>query len=912
MVTAEQASGLCAEGHAADELSRAGQFPQAVDAYRRLLEELEPEESALGGYLQAKATLGLLLCYVRSGSLRAALDAWRGRDSLTRPGVGYLEAGQVSPLDQFLYRLVSAYLVAWSCPDRAEACREVAQRLAQAQHYAAEHDPRLGELVRSHEAALLDHIWEGEVPEQWECDQPTGEPLAFVHPEAWCEGGLQESRRLDYDAPPPSIPLLVEEGPTRRHSWLWPWMYLFGVPGVLCLSALRGGVAADEPWLGYILGGLVIGAILSLPGLALDAMLRRRRFAGLVVGTLFTAWLFYPWNGVDDPSLVVLSLWFFWCVGAGLEWLGMRLADLFRSRGRKLLSEAEAALTREEWPAALSRLDLALQKDPKNWRLHANRALCQAALERPERVQASLEEASGGDADLLTAVRGWGLWKRAEAGERGALEEALSCLRGNSLPVWRVRVACKLLAGGEEAAEQELSLGLQSFPRTGWLYVDRARLRLAAGRPHDALPDLVRAIELDAAGPAARQARLLLAQLSATSGEEEERTPDPEVFVAGDTSFSVWFPERPEFTSGADGYHRLYLQRGEVHYLLEYKDDPEDRELRLCDLVPMSGKYSGPMFGSNNPEVMVDPTPVTEGYMLLGMRKYTRMRGSEGDEILVRRMMVDEGTAGHAAERLYQLTMWGPRGQLECAFQFLASLAVTDLGRRPYHLFVPAFPLEQRTVTSQQGNTLMFGVRGSDSRLPTWGPLANLTLAVKPRVLEVDDLEILSESREVTYAPFHRFVIYQHWGQPDAQGTRAYQAVTKGVAGQIAEALKNGPTRSVLILASGFAAGSVRALADGLAGQDFETLGFFWMFGGDDITDDPTLADEIAYACNKLQVGKLSVVTQEFDEPCRQRLLEGLRRCSSLRECRIFQRLEKAPFPAFSWPEMDALLRRAR
>jgi len=911
VVTAEHVSALCADGHRADELSRAGRYPQAVDAYRSLLEELDPEESALGGYLQAKATLGLLLCHVRSGSLRAALDIWRGRDSLTRPGIGYLEAGQISELDQFLYGLLSAYLVAWSGQDRAESSYQVWQHLGRASQYASRHDPRLVELTRMHEAALLDHIWEGQIPEQWGegLEKPSGEPLSFVHPDAWCEGGLEASRRLHYAAPAPHVPLLVEEGPQGRHSRLWPWIYLFVVPALVCGAAFQAGDRERLP--GYALLGFIMGIFMALLGLPLDYMLRRRRPAGLVVGTLFTGYLWYPWKPPFDPFMLGFSL-FAWCsVASALEWVGMQLAaGAFGNKRRTLLTEAETALAQQEWPAALSRLDLALQKDPRNWRLHANRALCQAALDRPERVQASLDEAGAGPEQA--AVAGWCWWKRAEDGEQGALRKAMECLQGDALPVRRVRAACEVLAGGEEAGERELADALSAFPKAAWLYLDRARLRLAAGRPHEALPDLVLAIELEGGAEPGRQARLLLAQLSASAGEGAVQARDPEIFVAADACFSVWFPERPESSLGEDGYHRHYLQRGDVHYLLEHRDDPEDRDLRLSDLVPRAGEYTGPMFGSNNPEVMVEPTPVSDGYMLLGMRKYTRMQGSRGDEILIRRMLVDEGTAGHAAERVYQLTVWGPRGGLVNGFQFLASLAVGDLGRRPRHLFVPSFPLEQRTVSAQHGNTLVFGVRGSDSRLPTWGSLANLTLAAHPRVLEVDSMATLRESREVTYAPYHHFVIYQHWGEPDAQGTRAYQAVTKATGAQIAEALKGGPTRSLLILASGFQAGSLRALADGLAGQDLETLGVFWMFGGDDLTDDPSVADELAYACHKLQVGKLSVVTQEFDADCRQRLLEGLRRCSSLRECKVFQRLEKAPYPVFAWPEMDAMLRRSR
>src|SRR5690606_18110343 len=109
---------------------------------------------------------------------------------------------------------------------------------------------------------------------------------------------------------------------------------------------------------------------------------------------------------------------------------------------------------------------------------------------------------------------------------------------------------------------------------------------------------------------------------------------------------------------------------------------------------------------------------------------------------------------------------------------------------------------------------------------------------------------------------------YQHWGEPDADGARAYRALTADDAARVAEILRGGPVRRLILLATGFAEGSIRALAEGFGTHRLELLGFFFAFGGDDLTDKPELGREMALAVDKLGARRLSLLTPAFDEGC--------------------------------------------
>lgn len=175
-------------------------------------------------------------------------------------------------------------------------------------------------------------------------------------------------------------------------------------------------------------------------------------------------------------------------------------------------------------------------------------------------------------------------------------------------------------------------------------------------------------------------------------------------------------------------------------------------------------------------------------------------------------------------------------------------------------------------------------------------------------MLEVDSLEGLRRSGDASLAPYHRFVAYQHLGPANSLGVRSYLALSPEDVVDLAAALQEGPAESLLLLSAGFHPGSIRALADRLDGLVYHTLGFFWCFSGDNLTDDSELAAEIAYAARILRCQRLSILTSALDSACRKLLLDGLRDCPDLKRCGLFARDEDARFPAFEVPEIQALL----
>lgn len=109
-----------------------------------------------------------------------------------------------------------------------------------------------------------------------------------------------------------------------------------------------------------------------------------------------------------------------------------------------------------------------------------------------------------------------------------------------------------------------------------------------------------------------------------------------------------------------------------------------------------------------------------------------------------------------------------------------------------------------------------------------------------PPAMEIDSVAILRHVAAL--APRSRWwdlLVYQHWRPMEADGSRLYQALMPDQAREVAAILGPLPVRRLLVVGTGFYEGSIRAFAETLAQgrRTLETLGLFWYFSGDDITD---------------------------------------------------------------------------
>jgi len=875
----KRAGTLCEQGHAADEANRRGDFASARDTYLDLLNQVDAEADSLQAYLAAKAALGLLLCEVRAGQLQRGQELADRQHPLTaaRHGIGLLERGYATALDNALYLMLAAYLTSVGADDKELASAEVCGLMARATRML---DPTLRPRAALNWRCHLEQIHQGQAPGRWlkRIDPPPaeGDSIALLQPDAWHVRGLP--RRIDPRGDFPLRPPRLEAPPplSQQSPW-WPWLWL-GL-GVLVVPIYVGRV---QPL--YILLGLVTGCVFSVPGWLLDYGLRRGQWVGVAVGIVAT---------LLTPALVRLPTWAYlpallwWTsAGAGVEIAIRQVRDALDRSPR--LEAILALMGAEQWEEAKAQLDQALAKHPRNWRLLGNRAVCHAVLEQAEQAEADFEEASQvlgpSGASRLESVHGYLLWRYARDGSQDALQRAVRELQAVDIDGYRMRVACHVLDENWEAAHTVLEEGLRRHPDSSALKLDRARMHLAHGRVDAAAADLLGVVQTSNQEGAVREAR---AALLAIGAEPEDPAlalpPDPEVYVSPDGHFSVWFPARPRALAAG-----LYLQHGAVHYLLEHGQGPEEG-LRVPELARLRGALSWdsrltPGGEVLTPEALMEPI---EG--LEGMRQYSRVVSAGGDEMLTRRAVIPEGFP-HSGQS-YQLSVWGPQGALERAFQFLGSFAPGALGRRPNYLFSPGLPLSGRPVPA--------GLEGSHPWLTTWKEEARLTLEERPCLLEVDSTERLRASGDAAYAPYHKFVAYQHLGPVDALGIRGYEPLRLEDVPELAAALQESAAESLVLLSAGYQPGTLRALADRLDGLKFRTLGFCWSFSGENLTDDSSLAEEVVYAARTLKCQRLCVLTSALDNACRKILADGLRGCPELELYRVFARDEEGRYPAF-------------
>lgn len=212
---------------------------------------------------------------------------------------------------------------------------------------------------------------------------------------------------------------------------------------------------------------------------------------------------------------------------------------------------------------------------------------------------------------------------------------------------------------------------------------------------------------------------------------------------------------------------------------------------------------------------------------------------------------------------------------------------------------------------AQDNGAVAFGATGS---APWFNPRSESDRAVLMRtpthLLETDDPRVLAEIGGAKYAPHHEFVLYQPWREPGAGGNlRPLGALTQSMTPAIGAALAGGPVKHLFLITGGIFPGALTALRESLQGHRLETLGLFWYFSGDDITDEPRVVDEIVSLCQACQTERLSLLTAAVDSVVEGRLVKGLANAPAMKECVVFEKDDDARYPRFRTPSLDALLR---
>ncbi|MBW4691252.1 MAG: hypothetical protein KME27_05740 [Lyngbya sp. HA4199-MV5] len=193
--------------------------------------------------------------------------------------------------------------------------------------------------------------------------------------------------------------------------------------------------------------------------------------------------------------------------------------------------------------------------------------------------------------------------------------------------------------------------------------------------------------------------------------------------------------------------------------------------------------------------------------------------------------------------------------------------------------------------------------------------------------IEVDTIENLRLSQSALYAPRNQFIVYQQWGERPTERDRAlgvlsnpvtgriYYALTETAAVAIAEIIRGGPTRNLMLLCTTFMPSAIRAFVDTLTQNEtpndapqLEFLGLFWYFSGDDITDEPEHSTDVAYAANSLRLKRLTVLTGAFNDECEDLLVAGLQQNTTLEHFGIFHKNELHKWKQIPTPKVDALI----
>lgn len=185
--------------------------------------------------------------------------------------------------------------------------------------------------------------------------------------------------------------------------------------------------------------------------------------------------------------------------------------------------------------------------------------------------------------------------------------------------------------------------------------------------------------------------------------------------------------------------------------------------------------------------------------------------------------------------------------------------------------------------------------------------------------VEVDTPNALRFVQSEEFYPRNQFVVYQQWGEEIPDVGRPLYWFDLKAATTVAEIIKGGPTRKLILICTTFQPGSIRRFAEEMVqdqsknnGNQLEFLGFFWYFSGDDITDDSDYAAEIAFATNCLSLKRLSILTGAFNNECEDRLFEGLQQNTSLQHFGVFYKSEEYTWQQIPTPKIDELVNNNR
>ena len=178
-------------------------------------------------------------------------------------------------------------------------------------------------------------------------------------------------------------------------------------------------------------------------------------------------------------------------------------------------------------------------------------------------------------------------------------------------------------------------------------------------------------------------------------------------------------------------------------------------------------------------------------------------------------------------------------------------------------------------------------------------------------LLETDDPKVLANIDEARYRPHSDVVVYQPWREPaEGSNLRLLGALTEEMTKDIGDALAGSPVKHFYLVTGGVFPGALRAMREAMQGHRLKTLGLFWYYSGDDMTDDPSVVDELVDLCQACQVERLSLLTAAVDSVVEKRLVDGLEKMSQLRECSVFEKDDNTRYPRFRTPMLDAELKK--
>lgn len=347
------------------------------------------------------------------------------------------------------------------------------------------------------------------------------------------------------------------------------------------------------------------------------------------------------------------------------------------------------------------------------------------------------------------------------------------------------------------------------------------------------------------------------------------------------------FPSAP----ATDAEGNLYATRGETHYLLARS---QPGTLAIPSAVRLQGALRA--LGRDTPE---GPKLYPNFFAYDGqVGRFNRLLSDKNEEVLFRQVGLGALTVS--------MLVWGPAGRLYGAVPFLASLAPS--GTKLQGLFRAAFSIPSRTVMLETDGKRFAAHVGSSPWFEPRNPVERRLLDFHAGpFLETDSLERLGEVVSPLYAPLHDLVLYQHWNKPESGGRRRYRTFDAEAGREMAQILRASPVRHLILLVTGFAEGGVSALVEGLRDHPLETLGLFFCFGGDDFTDTPFLAEEIAAAARALPLRRLVLFSAAFDQASEERLARSLHGSRDL-SVSVFLRDVGRTFPKLETPILAGAL----